>query len=251
LLIALLTIEVDILGAVLGNFDPPNAPNALVLALEPQLDTAPSALSDANPKLGVAPDPKTEVVPDPKTEVVPDPKTEVDPDPNAIVGTDSFVLIGVDSLCSLPSRPDAAAGDPRPILDVDPNTGTDSETNTEVCTGAFSVEDSGSLISASSSVFTPNPNPIELSNDPARPPKPDDDPKMGADPDPNMGADTKGAFFVASIPLSSTFAPNAEPFNVLDDSARAPKPTLDVAVDPNVATGTPDPNTGADDRDDF
>jgi hypothetical protein len=138
-----------------------------------------------------------------------------------------------------------------PILDVDPNTGTDPENNTEVCTGAFSVEDSGSLISALSSVFTPNPKPIELSNDPARLPKPDDDPKIGADPDPKMGADTKGAVFVASIPLSSTFAPNAEPFNVFDDAARAPKPTLDVAVDPNVATGTPDPNTGADEREDF
>jgi hypothetical protein len=237
LLIVLLKIEVDMLGAVLDNFDLPNSPNALVLALAPQLDTAPSALSDANPKLVVAPDPKTEVV----------------PDPNAIVGTDSFVLIGVDSLFSLSSRPDAAAGNPRPILDVDPNTGTDSETNTEVCTGAFSVDDSGSLIfaTASSSVFTPNPNPIELSNDPARLPKPDDDPKMGTDPDPKMGADTKGAFFVASIPLSSTFAPNAEPVNVFDDAARAPKPKIDVAVDPNVAAGTPDPNTGADEREDF
>jgi hypothetical protein len=149
--------------------------------------------------------------------------------------------------------PDAAAGDPMPILGVDPNTGADSEPNTEVCTGDFSVGDSGSFFSAStlSTVFTLNPNPIELTDDPARLPKPDDDPKTGADPDPKMGADIKGAFFDASIPLSSTFAPNAEPFNVFDDAARAPKPMLGVAVDPNVATGTPDPNTGADEREDL
>ena len=59
------TLEVDMFGAVLDNFDPPNAPNALVLALATQLDTDPSALRDANPKLGFAPDPKTGVDPNP------------------------------------------------------------------------------------------------------------------------------------------------------------------------------------------
>ena len=69
------------------------------------------------------------------------------------------------------------------------------------------------------------------------------DPKTGANPDPKTGAG-EGAFcvddvgsFVSSSSSPFTSVPNPKPSVWPDDAARAPKPTLDVAMDPNIGPG--------------
>jgi hypothetical protein len=68
---------------------------------------------------------------------------------------------------------------------------------------------------------------------------------MGADPDPKMGADITGLSSLLQSPDLPLLL-QMQNLSMYLMMRRDPKPTLDVVVDPSIATGTPDPNTGAD-----